>query len=97
MYNLPSDFPHDPPKNYTYEVEEFRRNVLRIWCCNHSQFNYNGGDVAKTIWGFYDTKKRQYHAPINSKKVGAVVDISTTRSYTAMAINLSPLERAFYD
>ena len=23
MYNLPSDFPHDPPKNYTYEVEEF--------------------------------------------------------------------------
>ena len=95
--NLPEDFPHQPPESYTYEVTEFKRNTLAIWCCNHSQFNYNGGDVAKTIWGFYDTKKRQYHAPINSKKVGAVVDISTTRSYTAMTINLSPLERAFYD
>ena len=95
--NLPEDFPHEPPKNYTYDVVPFKRDVLGIWCCNHSKFNYNGGIAAKTIWGFYNTKKRQYHAPINSKKIGAVVDISSTRPYTAMTINLSPLERAFYD
>ena len=82
--NLPEDFPHEPPKDYTYDVVQFKRDVL-------------GGIVAKTIWGFYNTKKRQYHAPINSKKIGAVVDISSTRPYTAMTINLSPLECAFYD
>ena len=46
---LPPDFIHEPPENYTYEVESFRRNVLRIWCCNHSEFTYNGGAPAKTF------------------------------------------------
>ena len=27
-----SDFTHEPPENYTYEVKEFRRNILSIWC-----------------------------------------------------------------
>ena len=92
---LPPDFPHEPPKNYTYEVEEFRRNVLRIWCCNHAQFVYNDGAVSKTVWGFYNTKKREYYAPINSKKCGDQVDICDTRPYTAMQLNLNPLEAAF--
>ena len=96
MYNLPSDFPHDPPKNYTYEVEEFRRNILRIWCCNHSQFTYNGGNPARTVWGFYNIKKGEYIAPINAKKPGKVVDITKTRSYTSMQLNLNPLEYVLY-
>lgn len=86
MLTLPNDFPHQPPEGYSYEVLTFKRNILAIWFCNHSEFSYNGGAVAKSIWGFYDTKKRQYHAPINSKKLGDVVDIADTRPYTAMQI-----------
>ena len=36
-------------------------------------------------------KQRTYIAPINSKKPGKVVDISNTRPYTAMQLNLNPL------
>ena len=61
---LPPDFTHEPPENYTYEVETFRRNVLRIWCCNHAEFTYNGGVPAKTIWGFYNVKQRAYLSPV---------------------------------
>ena len=86
MYNLPSDFPHDPPKNYTYEVEEFRRNILRIWCCNHSQFTYNGGGPAQTVWGFYNIKRRVYHAPHSSKRIGATVSLDQTTPYSAMPL-----------
>ena len=89
---LPSDFIHEPPTNYTYEVETFRRNVLRIWCCNHAEFTYNGGVPAKTIWGFYNVKQRTYLSPINSKKCGAVVDINSTTPYTAMQLNRKGLE-----
>ena len=89
---LPADFTHEPPENYTYEVESFRRNVLSIWCCNHSEFTYNGGAVAKTIWGFYNTKQRTYYAPINSKKCGDKVDFADTTPYTSMQINRKGLE-----
>ena len=89
---LPPDFTHEPPKNYTYKVESFRRNVLSIWCCNHSEFTYNGGDPAQTIWGFYNTKERQYYAPINSKKCGSKVNFVDTTPYTAMQKNYKGLE-----
>lgn len=86
MLELPLDFIHEPPKGYTYEVKEFKRNILSIWCCNHSEFVYNGGDLTKTIWGFYNTKKGMYFSPINSKKCGNEVDIHKTSPYTAMQI-----------
>ena len=89
---LPPDFIHEPPENYTYEVEPFRRNVLSIWCCNHAQFTYNGGAPARTIWGFYDTRKRTYISPINSKKPGEPVSINETTPYSAMKLNLKGLE-----
>ena len=89
---LPPDFTHEPPKKYTYEVESFRRSILRIWCCNHAQFTYNGGAPAKTVWGFYNTKQRQYYAPINSKKVGDKVNFNDTTPYTAMQLNRKGLE-----
>ena len=90
MMELPLDFPHKPPKGYTYEVRSFKRNIHSIWCCNHAQFVYNDGAVSKTIWGFYNIKQRTYHAPVNSTKCGNQVDISDTTPYTAMQI-LKPL------
>ena len=86
MYSLPSDFPHEPPENYSYEVIPFRRNVLGIWSRNHAKFAYNSGNPTKCIWGFYNVNKRKYFAPVNSKKVGKEVDVNKTTPYTAMPL-----------
>lgn len=92
---LPPDFPHTPPKGYSYEVHPFKRNLIAIWLRNHSFFSYTS-DPVRTIWGFYDGKKRCYYAPINSTKQGNKVDIADTRNYTAMQLNLNPLEAVLY-
>ena len=92
---LPADFPHQPPKGFHYEVEQFRRNVCRICIINDGDFTYTA-DAPKSVWGFYDTKKKVYCAPINSTKHGNQVDIKDTRNYTAMQLNLNPLEAALY-
>ena len=92
---LPPDFIHEPPKGYHYEVEQFRRNVYRICIVNDGSFSYT--DVApKSVWGFYNAKSRTYSAPINFSKQGDTVDINKTRPYTAMQLNLNPLEAALY-
>lgn len=92
---LPPDFIHEPPEGYHYEVESFRRNVCRICIVNDGSFSYT--DVApKSVWGFYNTKSRTYSAPINFSKQGDTVDINQTRPYTAMQLNLNPLEAALY-
>jgi len=41
-------------------------------------------------------KKKQWFAPVNSKKVGEPVDINSTRPWTAMPLNLNPLENLLY-
>ena len=92
--NLPSDFPHQPPKGFTYETKPFKRNVVAIWLHHPDDFVYST-DRIFTIWGFYDTKKGCYYAPINATKCGNTVDISTTRPYTAMQLKLNPLMSAF--
>lgn len=84
------EFPHIPPRGYSYEIAEHRRNILSIWICNHSEFSYTDDSPVKSIWGFYNTKSKQYYAPVNSKTVGKVVDIDDTTPYTAMQI-LKPL------
>ena len=92
---LPPDFIHEPPEGYHYEVESFRRNVCRICIVNDGSFSYT--DVApKSVWGFYNTKSRTYSAPINYSKQGDTVNINQTRPYTAMQLNLNPLEAALY-
>ena len=53
-------------------------------------------DAPKCVWGFYNTKSRTYSAPINFSKQGDTVDINKTRPYTAMQLNLNPLEAALY-
>ena len=95
MIELPPDFIHEPPKGYHYEVEPFRHNLCRICIINDGEFSYT--DVApKSVWGFYNTKKRVYFAPINYSKCGDQVDITNTRPYTAMQLNLNPLEYVLY-
>lgn len=90
------EFPHKAPKGYSYEFEkDFKRNITAIWLRHHRTYDYNLGKPVRTIWGFYNTKKREYHAPVNSKTVGNVVDIENTRSYTAMPLNISILESCF--
>ena len=86
MYALPSDFPHDPPKGYSYEVHHFKRNVLSIWTRNHSEFIYNDGADSKCIWGFYHIQERVYYAPHSSKRVGKTVSLDETTAYSAMPL-----------
>ena len=92
---LPPDFIHESPKGYSYEVRQYKCNIISIWLCHHNQYNYNDNDSVATIWGFWDIKKQCYYAPINSTKHGNQVDIKDTRNYTAMQLNLNPLMAAF--
>lgn len=94
MKELPSDFPHEPPENYSYEVEDYRSNMVAIWLRHHYPYSYSS-DPVRTIWGFYNIKKRQYLSPINSKKVGNVVLIDNTTPYTSMPIKQNPLMQCF--
>jgi hypothetical protein len=89
------DFPHNPPEGYSYETKEFKRNVVSIWIHHLRKFDYNLGDHVACIWGFYNTKTKQYHAPVNSQTVGSVVDIRNTTAYSAMVPKQTPLESAF--
>jgi len=90
-----SEFPHKAPKGYSYEFEEFKRNTVSIWIRNSTTFDYNLGKSVRSIWGFYDSKKRIYYAPINSKTIGNVVSIDNTTPYSAMQIKQTPLTAAF--
>jgi hypothetical protein len=92
---LPTSFFHSAPDGYYYEAEEFKRNVISIWLCNTRKFVYNNGAETRTIHSFYNTKTREYFAPINSGTIGACVNIKDTRNYTAMPINQSILESCF--
>lgn len=90
----PPDFTHKAPEGYSYEYTSFKRNVTAVWLRNHSVFSYTS-DPVRTIFGFYNTKTGKYYAPVNSKKMGKEVKLSDTTPYTAMPLNLNPLERAF--
>ena len=93
--NLVPEFPHKAPKGYYYEQTEFKRNVVAIWIHYKRRFDYNLGDPVRCIWGFYDSKKRVYYSPVNSKTIGSVVDIERTTPYSAMIPKQTPLESAF--
>ena len=73
----------------------FKRNIVAIWIHYDRRFDYNLGDAVRCIWGFYNTKTRQYHAPINSSSVGNVVRIENTTPYSAMQLKQTPLEAAY--
>jgi len=90
-----NEFPHKAPNGMYYEQEQFKHNVTAIWIHYRRKFDYNNGDSVRCIWGFYNTKTRQYHSPINSGKVGDVVSIENTTPYSAMPLKLTPLEAAY--
>ena len=90
-----TEFPHRAPEGMYYEQTEFKRNVVAIWIHYQRRFDYNLGDPVRCIWGFYNTKTREYHAPINSSTIGDIVDIEQTTPYTAMPLKRTPLEAAY--
>jgi hypothetical protein len=92
---LPPDFPHQPPKGFSYEVRQFKRNCISIWICNHGIFSYTS-ETPKSIWGFFNGKKGEYYAPINATKCGNKVNVENTTPYTAMQLNLNPLEAQLF-
>ena len=93
--SLPESFKHTAPDGYSYEVEEFKRNIIAIWICNHYQFVYNDGASARSIWGFWCSKTGKYYAPINSTKCGDSVEFGDTSPYSSMKPKLTPLELAY--
>jgi hypothetical protein len=90
-----TDFFKNPPKGYSYEFFQFKKNIISIWIRDHRVYVYNGGDPVKCIWGFFNTKTKTYHAPVNSSTVGGVVELKNTTKYSAMQINYTPLLAAF--
>ena len=93
---LPDSFPHTAPEGYSYEVEEFKSGYLAIWLHHHYNYVFAGGELVRTIWGFWRVRDGKYFSPVNSKTIGKEVDIDDTRNYTSMPLNLNPLERAFF-
>jgi hypothetical protein len=81
---------HKSPDGYHYERTEFKRNVHAIWIVNESHFDYCGCSNIKSIWGFYNSKTKEFHAPVNSKTVGSVVPINKTTPYSAMQLCQTP-------
>lgn len=96
ILSLPESFKHIAPEGYSYEVEEFKHNIISIWIRNHYQFVYNDGASARSIWGFFNTKTGCYHAPINATKQGDSVEFGRTTPYSAMQLKLSILEQCFH-
>ena len=92
---FPPNFHHQPPEGYSYEVKPFKRNLLAIWIYNHREFSYTD-QPPKSIWGFYDTKKECYYAPINATKSGDKVNVDNTSPYSSMQLKLNPLENVLY-
>jgi hypothetical protein len=89
------EFPHKPPKNYSYEFETWNASTIRIMLRCHRKFDYNLGASTATVWGFYKPRKRVYYAPVNAKTIGKQVNIEDTRNYTAMPLKQTSLEAAF--
>ena len=93
--DLIPQFRHKAPKDYSYEVEEFKRNIFSIWLRCHRKFDYNMGKPTRTIWGFYDYKKCRFYSPVNSSTIGKEVDFDDTRDYTSMPIKYQGVEAFF--
>jgi len=89
------EFPHQSPKGYSYEYEQFNARAIRIMLRCHRKFDYNLGASTATVWGFHNPKKRVYYAPINATKIGEEVDIENTTPYSAMPIQRTSLEKCF--
>lgn len=91
-------FFHRAPDGYEYFIDSFNSTTKRIWIINN-RFDFvhtEDGSQPKSVWGFYKPKTKKYYSPINHKKVGKEVDIKDTTPYSAMQLNLNPLESVLY-
>ena len=96
MIELPPEFTHTPPTNYSYEVTQHKKGkgaYLAIWIVNHQEFTYTD-TPPRSIWGFYNINQRVFHAPINAKTVGK--EVTETTPYSAMQLNRNPLQQLLY-
>ena len=93
MLELPPEFQHTPPLNFSYEVTQHNKGYLAIWIINHQEFTYTD-TPPRSIWGFYNLKQRVFHAPINAKTPGK--EVTETTPYSAMTINRNPLQQLLY-
>ena len=91
LMELPDDFRHQPPAGYRYEA--FVRTLLLLQFGLYVTLGLFTMMVMMFVVSGDSTtpKKQQYHAPINSNKVGAVVDINVHDSLYCNA-TLNPLE-----
>lgn len=89
------EFSHIAPKGYSYEFEEFKKNVITIWLRHNAVYDYNLGKSVRSVWGFYNSKTRTYYAPVNAKTIGKCVDLNDTTPYTAMPIQSQGVEKYF--
>lgn len=78
-----------------YEVDEFKRDTLRIWICFHNKFIYKEGKSSKCIWGFWKPKTNEFYSPVNSNTVGKRIDFQDTTCWSSMKINYTGLEVFF--
>ncbi len=85
-----------PPTGYEYWTDEYNKSVTRIWIRNVSrEFIYGDDKHPSSVWGFYNKKKKEFQSPVNWKKPGKTVKLNDTTPYSAMTLNLNPLEAAF--
>ena len=97
MLELPPEFQHEPPSNYSYQVTPHNKKYLAIWIINHQEFTYTD-TPPRSIWGFYNINQRVFHAPINAKTPGKKVPPGAehTTPYSAMQLNRNPLSMLLY-
>ena len=88
-------FHHQAPDGFEYWQDQFSETMTRIWIRNLRPFSYTNKQPS-SIWGFWDKKRKVFLSPINYKKPGKVVDIEKTTAYSAMQLNLNPLEYALF-
>lgn len=82
---------HSAPSTYHYKFErDFKQNFVAIWLYHNCRYDYNLGKETKSIWGFYNTKTKEFYSPKNSKTIGRIVNINKTTPYTAMQLCQSP-------
>ena len=91
-------FFHRAPEGFEYVIDDFNNTTKRIWILNRTrEFVYReGAGPPRSVWGFYKPKSKKFYSPINHKKVGKEVDLKETSPYSAMRLNLNPLESLLY-
>ena len=86
MTELPPDFIHEAPQDLDTEPPSLEQMLLAFGVTILTVI-VSMVAIKLAPSGGFTTQKRQYFAPINSRKIGDVVDINSTTPYTAMQLN----------